>query len=54
MRSIILGILIASVASPLSAAEWSGHSTPAGFVTGFEKANAEQSILERVPKGETV
>ena len=41
----------AAVAQP---AEWSGRTPASGFIVGFEKANAEQSILERVPAGETV
>ena len=51
---------IATIAfvSPASAAaaqaEWSGRPPAAGFITGFDKANAEQSILERVPTGESV
>lgn len=56
MRAIIIALLPAFIAGPLSAAptEWSGRPVAAGFVTGFQKANAEQSILERVPKGESV
>ncbi|MGH6658251.1 MAG: hypothetical protein ACREBM_01215, partial [Sphingomicrobium sp.] len=57
MRAITFGLVSACLASPLSASaasEWSGRTPAAGFVTGFEKANAEQSILERIPKGESV
>ena len=35
-------------------AEWSGRPAANGFVVGFDKANAEQSIVERIPAGETV
>ena len=40
-----------AVAQP---SEWSGRPERPGFVVGFEKANGEQSILERIPTGETV
>lgn len=42
---------VTAVAQP---AEWSGRPAVAGFIVGFEKANAEQSIVERVPAGESV
>lgn len=35
-------------------AEWSGRPPASGFVVGFDKANAEQAIVERIPAGETV
>ena len=44
---------IASVAAA-APAEWSGRPTASGFVVGFDKANAEQAIVERIPAGETV
>ena len=43
-----------AAAAHAAPAEWSGRPPASGFVVGFEKANAEQSILERVPAGETV
>ena len=57
MRAFTCGLVSAFLASSLSAAapsEWSGRTAAAGFVIGFEKANADQSILERIPKGESV
>lgn len=35
-------------------AEWSARPSVPGFAVGFDRANAEQSIVEQVPKGETV
>jgi hypothetical protein len=48
---VLSGIAAAAAAAP---AEWSGRPPAAGFVVGFDKANAEQAIVERIPAGETV
>lgn len=45
------GIAAGAAAAP---AEWSGRPAASGFVVGFDKANAEQAIVERIPAGETV
>jgi hypothetical protein len=47
----VMALAPAVAAAP---AEWSGRPAAPGFVVGFEKANAEQSIVERVPAGESV
>ena len=49
-------IALSWIASGAAAApaEWSGRPAARGFVVGFDKANAEQAILERIPAGETV
>ena len=44
-------VATAAAAAP---AEWSGRPSASGFVVGFDKANAEQAIVERIPAGETV
>lgn len=55
MRWFSIAILAFSPAVAEAApAEWSGRPAAPGFVVGFEKANAEQSIVERVPAGESV
>ena len=47
----LCGIAAGAAAAP---AEWSGRPAASGFVVGFDKANAEQAIVERIPAGETV
>jgi len=55
MRWFFVAFLSMSAAAAAGAgAEWSARPAAPGFVIGFEKANAEQSIVERVPAGETV
>ena len=56
MRSIIFTIAAFTIAAPAAAAtsEWSMRLPAPGFVVGFDKANAQQSIVERIPSGETV
>lgn len=57
LRSIVALLATAAIASlPLSPA-WADHLAAEdlpGFVVGHEAANAEQSIREEVPAGETV
>ena len=50
----IAAVSFSTVAAAAAPAEWSGRPAAPGFVVGFEKANAEQSIVERVPAGESV
>ena len=56
MRWNIFTIAAFTLATPAMAApaEWSMRVPVPGFVVGFDRANSEQSIVERVPKGETV
>ena len=55
MRWLSIAVLALSpVAASAAPAEWSGRPAAPGFVVGFDKANAEQSIVERVPAGESV
>ena len=54
MRWLLVGYLAVSAPAVAAPEEWSGRPAAPGFVVGFEKANAEQSIVERVPAGETV
>lgn len=56
MRWNIFAIAAFTAAGPAMAAptEWSMRVPVPGFVVGFDRANNEQSIVERVPKGETV
>ena len=55
MRWLFFSMLAFSSAPAAgAAAEWSGRPSAPGFVVGFEKANAEQSIVERIPAGESV
>lgn len=55
MRWFLVALLMFSPAAAVAAtAEWSAPPAAAGFVVGFEKANAEQSIVERIPAGESV
>ncbi|MEO7603246.1 MAG: hypothetical protein ABIS39_08335 [Sphingomicrobium sp.] len=44
-------IAIGAAAAPT---EWAGRPAANGFVVGFDKANGEQAIVERIPVGETV
>ena len=55
MRWLAAAILtLLPVSTAAAPAEWSGRPAAPGFVVGFEKANAEQAIVERVPAGETI
>ena len=55
MRWFSMGILaVLPVGATAAPSEWSGRPAAPGFVVGFDKANAEQSIVERIPAGETV
>jgi hypothetical protein len=56
VRFVIAAVAIAASSATSLAAppEWVGRPAASGFVVGFDKANAEQSIVERVPNGETV
>lgn len=56
MRLKIVIIAAVICASPAIAApsEWSMRVPAPGFVVGFDRANSEQSIVERIPAGETV
>jgi len=51
VMSAALLVAAPAIAAP---AEWSMRVPVPGFVVGFDRANNEQSIVERVPKGETV
>lgn len=53
MRSGFLIVLSAMAAPAAAASEFSGRPAAPGFVVGFDKANAEQAIVERIPTGET-
>jgi hypothetical protein len=52
----LLMVILGTAAVPVTSApsEWSGRPAAPGFIVGFDKANAEQAIVERVPAGETV
>jgi hypothetical protein len=54
MRWLFSLLLYLGTAAAAQAAEWSGRPAAPGFIVGFDKANAEQAIVERVPAGETV
>lgn len=56
MRSMIFAIAAFMIATPATAApsEWSMRLPAAGFVVGFDRANDQQSIVERIPSGESV
>ena len=56
MRWNIFTIAAVTLATPALAApsEWSMRVPAPGFVVGFDRANSEQSIVERIPTGETV
>lgn len=55
MRWFLIAILSLSPAAAAAvSSEWSGRPSAPGFVVGFDKANAEQAIVERVPAGESV
>lgn len=51
---LILAGLLSAAAPAAAPAEWLSKPEVAGFVVGYEASNAEQSILELVPQGETV
>lgn len=49
------GFMLLLAATPASAPrEWSAPLVVPGFEVGYEQGNAQQSIVEQVPKGETV
>jgi hypothetical protein len=55
MRWFLMAIAaVSSMPAMAGQAEWSGRPPAPGFVVGFDKANAEQAIVERVPTGESV
>ena len=51
-----VAIALSGIAAGAAAAtaEWSGRPAASGFVVGFDKANTEQAIVERIPADETV
>jgi hypothetical protein len=52
IKAIVL--MLAGFAAQAAPSEWSAPIIVPGFVVGFEQGNGQQSILEQVPKGETV
>jgi len=56
MRLNIFIIFAVACASPAVAApaEWSMRVPAPGFVVGYDRANDQQSIVERIPAGENV
>jgi hypothetical protein len=54
MRWLFALLLCLGTTAAAQPSEWSGRPSAPGFVVGFDKANAEQAIIERVPAGETV
>jgi hypothetical protein len=55
MRWLMLSLVtLASASAAAAGPEWSGRPPAPGFIVGFDKANAEQSIVERIPTGESV
>jgi hypothetical protein len=56
MRWNLFTIAACALAAPAIAApgDWSMRVPAPGFVVGFDRANNQQSIVERVPAGETV
>lgn len=57
-KSVIVFTALSLAASPVAAQQGAGEriASPAlpGFVIGYNAANAQQSIIEEVPSGETV
>lgn len=51
---LALAALLSAASTGATPAEWLSKPEVTGFIIGYEAMNAEQSIVERVPNGETV
>lgn len=54
MRAIIIAAALAAAPAAAMAGEHSVRPSVANFVVGYDRANAEQAIVEQIPKGESV